>query len=69
MSFIPEGFAHGFVSLVDGTALVYKCSSEYHKESDGGVCWDDPGLSIDWPLKDVLVSVRDAALPLLKDLK
>jgi dTDP-4-dehydrorhamnose 3,5-epimerase len=68
MFFIPEGFAHGFVSLVDGTALVYKCTSEYHKESDGGVRWNDPDLAIDWPLGNVLVSRKDAGLPLLRDL-
>jgi dTDP-4-dehydrorhamnose 3,5-epimerase len=71
MLFIPEGFAHGFITLVDGTELVYKCSTEYRKESDGGVRWDDPDIGIDWPwpLRDVLVSEKDAALPLLRDLK
>lgn len=69
MFFIPAGFAHGFVALEDGTELQYKCSAEYNAQSDGGVRWDDPDLAIDWPIKDVLVSPKDAALPYLKDLQ
>lgn len=66
--FIPAGFAHGFVALEDGTELQYKCSAEYNAHADGGVRWDDPELAIEWPLRVVLVSAKDAALPLLKDL-
>lgn len=69
MFFIPAGFAHGFVALEDGTELQYKCSAEYNAQSDGGVRWDDPELAIDWPIKDVLVSLKDAALPYLKDIQ
>lgn len=68
MLFLPRGFAHGFVSLADGTELLYKCGTEYHKESDGGVRWDDPDLAIVWPVDDVHLSAKDAALPWLKDL-
>lgn len=68
MLFLPRGFAHGFVSLADGTELLYKCGTEYHKESDGGVRWDDPELAIVWPIDDVHLSDKDAALPRLKDL-
>ena len=68
MFFIPAGFAHGFVALEDGTELQYKCSAEYNAQSDGGVRWDDPDLAIDWPIKDILVSPKDAALPYLKDI-
>ena len=69
MFFIPAGFAHGFVALEDGTELQYKCSAEYDARSDGGVRWDDPDLAIDWPIKDVIVSPKDAALPYLKDIQ
>ncbi len=68
MLFLPRGFAHGFVSLADGTELLYKCGSEYRQESDGGVRWDDPDLAIVWPVDDVHLSAKDAALPWLKDL-
>ncbi len=63
MFWIPAGFAHGFVALEDGSELQYKCTAEYHGPSDGGIRWDSPALAIDWPLRDVLVSPKDAALP------
>ena len=69
MFFIPAGFAPGFVALEDGTELQYKCSAEYNAQSDGGVRWDDPDLAIDWPIKDVIVSPKDAALPYIKDIQ
>ncbi|MGB1102317.1 MAG: dTDP-4-dehydrorhamnose 3,5-epimerase [Crocinitomicaceae bacterium] len=48
---IPEGFAHGFLALEDNTVFNYKCTGFYNKESEGGLNWDDPVLSIDWGLK------------------
>ncbi len=68
MLFVPEGFAHGFLALEDGTELLYKASREYNRESEGGLRWDDPELSIEWPFRDVLVSDRDGRLPYLRDL-
>lgn len=68
MYYIPAGFAHGFVSLADGTELLYKCDAEYDASSDGGLRWNDPDIAIDWPVKEVLVSPKDAALPMLKNL-
>lgn len=64
--YIPPGFGHGFVALNDQTLFSYKCTAEYDKAAEGGVLWNDPDLAIDWPLADVLVSPKDAALPSLK---
>ena len=64
--YIPPGFGHGFVTLQDNTLFSYKCTAEYNKAAEGGVLWNDPDLAIDWPLTDVLVSPKDAALPSLK---
>ncbi|MFM2091609.1 MAG: hypothetical protein RLZZ127_2098, partial [Planctomycetota bacterium] len=47
--FVPKGFAHGFVSLEDGTEFLYKCTDFYDPPSEGGVRWDDPALAIRWP--------------------
>ena len=69
MLFLPEGFAHGFLVLSDSARVEYKCSSEYDLESDAGVLWNDPDLSIDWPLPDPIVSAKDAGLPRLKELR
>lgn len=68
MLYIPTGFAHGFVTLSEEADLVYKCTAEYDKERDGGVRWDDPDLAVGWPIRDVLVSSKDATLPYLKEL-
>ncbi|PKL25843.1 MAG: dTDP-4-dehydrorhamnose 3,5-epimerase [Spirochaetae bacterium HGW-Spirochaetae-3] len=68
MLFLPRGFAHGFVALSEGAELIYKCSAEYDKDSDGGVRWDDPDLGIEWPLSAVKLSEKDAALPFLRDI-
>lgn len=57
--FIPEGFAHGFLSLSDDTIVSYKCNQFYHKESEGTLFWNDPILSIDWNVNNVLISSKD----------
>jgi dTDP-4-dehydrorhamnose 3,5-epimerase len=58
--FIPEGFAHGFLSLEDNTIFSYKCSNYYSKELERGVRWNDPELAIDWGISTPQVSERDA---------
>ena len=62
MFWIPEGFAHGFISLVDNTQFLYKTTNYYHKESEGAIIWNDPTLALEWPLTEVdvvLVSDKD----------
>jgi dTDP-4-dehydrorhamnose 3,5-epimerase len=66
--YVPAGFAHGFLVLSETALFAYKCTDYYHPEDEGGIRWDDPTLAIDWPLKDVLVSPKDAVLPYFKDL-
>ncbi len=63
--FIPAGFAHGFSVLSDTAQLAYKCNTLYHKESEGGIRYDDPELHIDWqiPADKAIVSAKDLALP------
>jgi dTDP-4-dehydrorhamnose 3,5-epimerase len=67
--FIPAGFAHGFVVLSETATLFYKCDNFYHKESEGGVIFNDPELNIDWgeESKDWIISEKDKNLPLLKN--
>jgi len=70
MLYIPKGFAHGFLALEESTLFSYLCGDRYDPESDGGIRWDDPDLSICWPLKrveKVIVSTKDAALPTLAE--
>jgi len=67
MVYIPEGFAHGFVVLSDEAVVIYKCTKEYSKENERGIIWNDPEISIEWPVKLPVLSERDSKLPLLKD--
>ncbi|MBM3405313.1 MAG: dTDP-4-dehydrorhamnose 3,5-epimerase [Bacteroidetes bacterium] len=59
MFWIPEGFAHGFVSLEEDTIVNYKCSQVYHPESEKTMAWNDPDLKISWDIKDPIISGRD----------
>src|SRR5580698_3362833 len=45
---LPPGFAHGFSVLSETAEVAYKCNAFYHKESEGGIRYDDPALNIDW---------------------
>lgn len=67
MLYIPEGFAHGFLCLSDTAHVMYKCSALYAPEHERGIRWDDPELSIPWPLKDPILSAKDAKNPYLRD--
>lgn len=68
MFWIPPGFAHGFETLEDNTIFLYKCTNMYHKESEGGLLWNDPALGIQWQTQEPLMSDKDLILPKLKDL-
>ena len=66
--FVPKGFAHGFCVLSDEVDFVYKCSDFYTPGDEYGIHWNDPDVGIDWPMADVLVSEKDKAVPLLKNI-
>ena len=53
MFYIPEGFAHGFLVLSDTAEFVYKCTDIYDPASEGGIPWNDPTISVQWPELDV----------------
>ena len=64
--FVPEGCAHGFVTLEDNTEVLYQIS-EFHREGVGrGVRWDDPALGIAWPAEVRVISERDRSYPDLR---
>lgn len=69
MFWVPEGFAHGFLTLEDDTDFLYKCTGSYAPECEHTLAWDDPAVGIDWPLGEMtpLVSEKDGrGLPLDK---
>tara|TARA_B100000809_G_scaffold266684_1_gene330707 strand:+ start:4512 stop:5054 length:543 start_codon:yes stop_codon:yes gene_type:complete len=59
MFFIPEGFAHGFLTLEGDTIFSYKCSNVYHTESEDAILWNDKDLSIDWRIESPVLSGKD----------
>ncbi len=63
MLYIPEGFAHGFQTLEDGSEVIYQMFEFYAPEYTGGVRWDDPAFRITWPLPNPIMSERDRAYP------
>ncbi len=67
MLYVPEGFAHGFQSLVDDVIVSYKVTALYSKEHDRAIRWSDPEIGISWPIKDPILSEKDRNAPLLKD--
>lgn len=65
MLWVPDGYAHGFQTLVPDTAVTYKTTAEYSPEHERGVHWADPTLAIPWPIAEPLISDRDRRWPTL----
>ncbi|MBZ5634683.1 MAG: dTDP-4-dehydrorhamnose 3,5-epimerase [Acidobacteriia bacterium] len=63
MMYVPEGCAHGFLTLEDETEVFYQMSEFYHPESARGVRWNDPEFGITWPSEVKVISERDRAFP------
>jgi dTDP-4-dehydrorhamnose 3,5-epimerase len=66
---VPKGFAHGYSVISETAEVFYKCDEFYHKESEGGVSWNDPALKIDWqiPVNKITVSEKDKQYDLLEN--
>lgn len=58
--YMPHGFAHGFCVLSEYADLHYKVSQRYDPSDEGGLIWNDSEVKIDWPIKDPIISERDA---------
>ena len=61
MLYVPEGCAHGFQTLADGTEVLYHMSEFYSQECSAGHRWNDPAFGIDWPLEISVISQRDSS--------
>lgn len=63
MLYIPEGCAHGYVSLEPESTVEYLISEFYHPEVAGGVRWNDPFFNVQWPIEPVVMNERDQTYP------
>jgi len=73
MLYIPEGFAHGFLTLSDEAEFLYKTTEYYCDECDKGVIWNDSDINIKWPFEEYCIdepvlSQKDTKLPKLADI-
>ena len=66
---IPPGFAHGFCVTSATAQVEYKCTEFYDPTLEIGILWNDPAIGIEWPIREPLLSPRDAAAPELGDVK
>ncbi len=64
--YIPKGFAHGFQTMQDDTAILYHMSEYYYPECSRGIRWDDPFFSIEWPSGKPVISDKDKTYPFFK---
>lgn len=64
---IPEGFAHGFVTLSETAEFLYKATNYYAPSAEGSILWSDDAIGIEWPItQQPELSAKDAVAPLLK---
>jgi len=61
--YVPEGFAHGYLTLTDDAEVTYQISARYSPEHAMGVRWNDPAFGIEWPGPVVLINERDRTYP------
>jgi dTDP-4-dehydrorhamnose 3,5-epimerase len=63
MMYVPRGFAHGFITLVDGSELIYMVSAFYDPKQERGLRYNDPVFNVKWPLEVQEISAKDNAWP------
>lgn len=61
--FVPEGFAHGFVTLTDDVDVFYQMTEFYRPEGARGLRWNDPRIGVQWPVEPTVITPRDAEYP------
>ncbi|MDR2825637.1 MAG: dTDP-4-dehydrorhamnose 3,5-epimerase [Deltaproteobacteria bacterium] len=65
--FVPQGFAHGYMTLEPGTEVLYKVDAYYSPKHDAGIFWNDPVLKINWPALQPVLSDKDLKLQRFSD--
>ena len=67
MVYIPEGCAHGYLTLEPDTDVMYQVSQNYTPQAERGFLWNDPAFHIQWPLEPTLISVKDQSHPVFNE--
>ncbi|PSW57542.1 dTDP-4-dehydrorhamnose 3,5-epimerase [Photobacterium leiognathi] len=67
--YVPPGFAHGFCVLSESAEFQYKCTDYYDPNDESGLKWNDPRISIQWPIKKPILSEKDEIQPLLDEIE
>ena len=67
MLYIPEGFAHGFITLKDQTSVHYMGTAFHTPGAEGGIKFDDPAFNIEWPMKVAVISEKDRNHPVFEE--
>ena len=62
MFYVPEGFAHGFLTLEDDTEFLYKCTDLYSPEYDSGILWNDKTINIDWRFEEFGIRLEELTI-------
>ena len=68
MLYIPEGFAHGFLTISKEAHVLYKTTNEYVPQADGGIIWNDPDINISWGITEPILSDKDQTHPQLAEI-
>ncbi len=63
--YIPRGVAHGYITMIDESSILYFVDQEYTPSADKGIRWDDPAVGIKWPIQPVVISEKDKSHPFL----
>ncbi len=61
--YVPEGFAHGYLTLADNSEIQYMVSEFYSPRHESGIRWNDPAFGIEWPMAPQVISDKDASHP------
>ena len=69
MIYVPEGFAHGFISLTDDAEIIYPTTQYYSPDHELGLLWSDPSVGIKWPIPPMLISEKDQQAHTLQKIK
>lgn len=67
MLFVPNGFAHGFLTLEPNTDVRYRMSRRYEPAAADGLRWNDPNLGVEWPARPRVINNRDATYQYISD--